>query len=163
MKKRQGSTLIMVIITMIVSTMFLLIVLNIQQSGAAQTNFVAQHNKARYAAMSGSQIVIGALYKRQKTNDDKSPIISELHTFFTQQANSGVARDTRIETDVTIADGVQARIVMVGKFEGDRVAENYVITIRSVVPMPQSAQKMVHETKINLTNPAVKSERIFME
>ena len=74
MKKRTGSTFIMVIITMIVSTMFLLIVLNIQQSGAAQTNFVAQHNKARYAAMSGSQIVIGALYKRQKTNDDKSPI-----------------------------------------------------------------------------------------
>lgn len=163
MKKRQGSALIMVIVTMVVLTAMLIIITQIQQVGATQTSFVAQYNKARYAAMSGSQITIGALYKRQQTNVETSPIASELHDFFAQQANSGIVRDTRIETNITVADGLTARIIMVGQFDGDAREDNYTITIRSMVPVAQGQQTLVHETRINLKNPTIKSEKIFME
>lgn len=150
-KKRQGSTLPMVIVTIVLLVAMIGILASIVDTGQTQTQRMYSYLKAKYAATSGSQLALGAYFEPQNGNP------SSLNTEFRNRAE-GRSRSTEpITATHTFKDGGVAEIEMTGKFDGNG-SENYNVTIRSKSKLPGSSDYYEHVVIFNWSTSGIRSE-----
>ena len=144
-KKRQGSTLPMVIVTIVI------LVASIVDTGQTQTQRMFSYLKAKYTATSGTQLALGAYFE----NEDASPLKAEFRKRAEGQPNSAGP----IRSKHKFKDGGEAEIEMTGAFVGATSGpENYYITIKSRSKLPNSEDYYEHIVKFNWASSGIRSE-----
>lgn len=151
-KKRQGSTLPMVIVAIVLLVAMLGIMASIVDTGQMQTQRMYSYLKAKYIATSGSQLAWGALGEGAS-----SPLYAEFSRR-AQDKEGRIPKDPIISTH-TFKDGGKAEIEMNGAFEGDdRSPRNYVITIKSKSTLANSKDYYEHVVIFNWETQGIRSE-----
>ncbi|KXT85007.1 hypothetical protein STRDD11_00609 [Streptococcus sp. DD11] len=150
-KKRQGSTLPMVIVTIVLLVAMIGILASIVDTGQVQTQRMYSYLKAKYVATSGSQLALGAYFEPQ----NKEP--SSLNTEFRNRAQGRSRSTAPVTSTHTFKDGGTAEIEMNGKFDGSG-SENYNITIKSRSKLPGSEDYYEHVVIFNWATNGIRSE-----
>ena len=151
-KMRQGSTLPMVIVAIVLVVAMIGIMASIVDTGQAQTQRMFNYLKAKYVATSGSQLALGAYFE----DEDASPLKAE----FSRRANGQSNSTAAITSNHTFKDGGQVDIEMNGEFEGgNRSSENYLITIKSRSKLPGSQDYYEHVVVFNWSTSGIRSEQ----
>ncbi|MCY7041924.1 hypothetical protein MK370_10380 [Streptococcus sanguinis] len=150
-KKRQGSTLPMVIVTIVLLVAMIGILASIVDTGQTQTQRMYSYLKAKYVATSGSQLAWGAYLG----NGESSPLYKE----FAQRATSPSPSTVPVKSTHTFKDGGIAEIEMNGELDkGIRGAENYYITIKSKSKLAGSDDYYEHVVVFNFQTRGIRSE-----
>ncbi|MBP2620306.1 hypothetical protein ACVRXQ_05885 [Streptococcus panodentis] len=151
-KKRQGSTLPMVIVTIVLLVAMIGILASIVDTGQVQTQRMYSYLKAKYVATSGSQLALGAYFE----NEGTSPLLAE----FSRRAQGQSQTTTPVTSTHTFKDGGTADIEMNGAFDqGSRDSENYNITIKSKSKLPGSEDYYEHVVIFNWATRGIRSEQ----
>lgn len=153
-KKRQGSTLPMVIVTIVLLVAMLGIMTTIVDTGQVQTQRMYSYLKAKYIATSGSQLAWGA-YLEADPQKNPSPLYQE----FKNRANSSAPSRVPVKSTHTFKDGGVAEIEMNGELDrGMRGPENYYITIKSKSKLAGSNDYYEHVVVFNFQTRGIRSE-----
>lgn len=153
-KKRQGSTLPMVIVTIVLLVAMIGILASIVDTGQTQTQRMFSYLKAKYTATSGTQLAWGAYLE---ADPKKNP--SQLYQEFKNRANSPTPSNIPVKSTHTFKDGGVAEIEMNGKLEkGLRGPENYYITIKSRSKLAGSNDYYEHVVIFNFQSRGIRSE-----
>ena len=151
-KKRQGSTLPMVIVTIVLLVAMLGIMASIVDTGQVQTQRMYSYMKAKYAATSGSQLALGAYF-----GDEGGKI---LYNEFGARAESRNRSREPIKSTHTFKDGAKAEIEINGSFEGATSgSENYYITIVSKSYLTGSKSYYEHTVVFKWATSGILSEK----
>lgn len=150
-KKRQGSTLPMVIVTIVILVAMIGILASIVDTGQTQTQRMYNYLKAKYTATSGTQLALGAYFE----NEEVSPLKAE----FRKRAEGNPNSAGPIKSKHKFKDGSEAEIEMTGAFVGATSGpENYYITIKSRSKLPNSDDYYEHIVKFNWASSGIRSE-----
>ena len=151
-KKRQGSTLPMVIVAIVLLVAMLGIMASIVDTGQMQTQRMYSYLKAKYIATSGSQLAWGALGEGAS-----SPL---LYNEFGARAESRNKSREPIKSTHTFKDGAKAEIEINGSFErATSGSENYYITIVSKSYLTGSKSYYEHTVVFNWATSGIRTEK----
>lgn len=151
--KRQGSTLPMVIVTIVLLVAMIGILASIVDTGQNQTQRMYNYLKAKYTATSGTQLALGAYFEPQ--NNQPSKIFTE----FSNRAQNKNQSTIPVIASHTFKDGGKVDIEMNGAFEkGTRNSETYNITIKSRSKLSGSDDYYEHVVTFNWATKGIRSE-----
>ncbi len=159
-QKRKGATLSMVILTMVIITALVAVTASVINTNSVQTIRMARYLKAKYVAVSGSQLVLGAYYGEEGA---KTP--TPLYEEFKKRAE-GKSTSTEKVTATHVFPNGTAEIEMTGAFKTDPVTKitstdssDYDITIVSKAKLEGSDDYYIHTVVINWAIEGIRSER----
>lgn len=159
-QNRKGATLSMVILTMVIITALVAVTASVINTNSVQTIRMARYLKAKYVAVSGSQLVLGAYYGEEGA---KTP--TPLYEEFRKRAE-GDSKSTEKVTSSHIFPNGTAEIEVTGAFETDPETGktstdkgDYNITIISKAKLEGSEDYYVHTVVINWFIEGIRSEK----
>ena len=152
-KKRQGSTLPMVIVTIVLLVAMIGILASIVDTGQSQTQRMYNYLKAKYTATSGTQLAWGAYLDPVDGNP------SSVYAEFDERAHNVDPSTEPIKSTHTFKDGSVAEIEMNGQLvDGLTGPENYNITIKSKSKLAGSNDYYEHIVTFNYDTKGIRSE-----
>ncbi|MBP2624183.1 hypothetical protein [Streptococcus oricebi] len=151
-KKHKGATLPMVIIAIVLLTAAIGITASVLNTSYGQTQRMYNFLTAKYNAVSGSQLALGAYFE----GNGKS---SDLYSEFSKRAERKTSNSNKVLAAHQFKYGGQAEIEMSGEFlDGSTDRDDYYITITSRAKVANSNDYYVHTVVFNWATSGIRSE-----
>ena len=156
-QKHKGATLPMVIIAIVLLTAAVGVIATVLSTSNGQTQRMYNFLTAKYNAVSGSQLALGAYFE----GDGKS---SDLYSEFSKRAERKTSNTAKVLAAHKFKYGGQAEIEMSGEFQnGSREREDYYITVTSRSRVANSNDYYVHTVVFNWATSGIRSEKGGLE